>query len=191
MEALAEAYLAAGIPGAPYPSSVPAELADAYAGRDLSGEAHRFAYVGLLSTVAAPSAGLAEAVYEQVLDPAGWVPYADAPPAVEALLDAGVTVGVISNIGFDLRPILREHGMGALVDACTLSFEHGFTKPDPRLYEAALDVLGTDARDTLMVGDHPVADGAAAAVGCRTLLLPMSQPGAVHGLDGVLRLALG
>jgi hypothetical protein len=39
-----------------------------------------------------------------------------------------------------------------------------------------------------MVGDRPQADGGAVGAGLRTLLIPMSAPGAPHGLGAVLAL---
>jgi HAD superfamily hydrolase (TIGR01509 family) len=186
--ALAAEYLAVGLPGGPYPTSVAPDLLDAYAQRDLSTAAHRAAYVGLLSTVAAPCEGLAEAIYTEVLRPQGWLPYRDAQRVVAALDARGIKLGVVSNVGFDLRPILWHHGFEVLAAHCTLSFEHGVAKPDPAIFEAALTGLQASPAETLMVGDHPVADAAAASVGCRTMLLPMSPPGATHGLEGVLRM---
>lgn len=189
-EALAADYLRVGLPGGPYPASVPESLRTAYAERDLSNDAHRRAYVGLLSTVAGPSPTFAEALYDEVLLPDSWVPYADTRPVVGALREAGIRIGVISNVGFDVRPILRHHGVAELADACTLSFEHEVVKPAPAIFHAALDSLGSTPGETLMVGDHEEADGAAADVGCETLILPMSSPGATHGLQRVLQRVL-
>ena len=189
--ALADQYLAAGLPGSPYPASIPEHLATAYETRDLDSAAHREAYVGLLLTLPEPCDGFAEAVYAQSMDPDTWVPYADTAEVVGALADAGVPVGIVSNAGFDLRPVLRHHGLDALAERCTLSFEHGAVKPDPSIFEAAINTLRATPQSTLMVGDHPTADGGAAALGCPTLILPMSPPGATHGLDRVLRLVLG
>jgi HAD superfamily hydrolase (TIGR01509 family) len=187
-ERLAAGYRAAGIPGGPYPASVPAALRAAYARRDVSAELHRRAYVGLLSTVPAPDPRLAEAVYEQVARPDAWAAYPDAAAVTAGLAGAGIRIGVLSNAGFDIRPILREHGLGALAERCTVSYEHALMKPDPRLYRIALERLGASAEETLMVGDSPAADGAAADLGIRTLLLPMSPPGSEHGLRAVLDL---
>ena len=184
--ALAERYLEAGLPGAPYPASVPSHLEAIYAQRDRRPGAHRAAYVALLSEVEAPVAGFAEALYEQISAPEHWIPYADTHRVVEALAGRGIRMGVISNVGFDLRPILREHGLAELADRCTLSYEHGAVKPEPALFLAALESLGLPAGSTLMVGDHPVADGGAAEVGCQILVLPMSAPGKVHGLERVV-----
>jgi FMN phosphatase YigB (HAD superfamily) len=190
-EALAAAYLRVGLPGGPYPASVPEPLRSAYAERDLSRDAHRRAYVGLLSTVPGPSPTFAEALYDEVLLPGSWVPYADTRPVIGALCEAAIRIGVISNVGFDLRPILRHHGAAELADACTLSFEHGVAKPAPAIFRAALDSLGSTPGETLMVGDHAEADGAAADLGCDTLILPMSAPGATHGLQRVVHRVLG
>lgn len=188
LAALADGYLAVGLPGSPYPASIPPHLEHAYATRDLDSGAHREAYVGLLQTIPEPCDGFAEAVYAQSTDPDVWVPYADTAEVVGTLADSGVPVGIVSNAGFDLRPVLHHHGLGRLAEHCTLSFEHGAVKPDASIFRAALDALGTPAEETLMVGDHPTADGGAAALGCPTLILPMSPPGAAHGLDRVLAL---
>ena len=143
---LAADYQRVGLPGGPYPSGVSRHLERAYARRDLSTALHRQAYVGLLSTVAAPSADLAEAVYAQVLRPEGWTPYGDTHRVVSALAEQGIQVGVVSNVGFDLRPILRYHGLGALTETCVLSYEQGVTKPDPAIFQAALHICGTSLR---------------------------------------------
>ena len=188
---LAAAYLEAGIPGAPYPSSVPEELGALYSRRDLSGELHRRAYVGLMETVEVAPAGvhgLPQAVYEQILTPDGWVPYADARAVVGELVERGIRVGLVSNVGFDIRPILRHHGFAELAARCTLSVDVGVTKPDPQIFQTALRALGGEPGSTLMVGDHESADGGAAAVGMRTLILPLTAPGTVHGLARVLEL---
>jgi FMN phosphatase YigB (HAD superfamily) len=190
VDRLAGEYLAAGLPGAPYPASVPASLAGLYEERDLRPESHRAAYVALLSTVEGPVDGFAGALYDQIFEAGHWIPYPDAAGVVEALVDAGLRVGLISNIAFDVRPVVRAHGFHALAERCTLSFEHEAVKPDAALFEVAFHRLGTAPEETLMVGDNPAADGGAADLGCPTLLLPMTPPGMPHGLERVLRLAL-
>jgi FMN phosphatase YigB (HAD superfamily) len=61
-------------------------------------------------------------------------------------------------------------------------------KPSPVIFEHALASLDALPAEALMVGDHPVADGGAAELGLRTLILPMSAPGSRHGLARVLDL---
>jgi FMN phosphatase YigB (HAD superfamily) len=188
VERLAARYLEAGLPGAPYPATVPDDLAALYAERDLQPESHRAAYIGLLATVPAPEPGLAEAIYEQIHRPEGWIPYEDARDVVDTLVARGLRVGLVSNVGFDVRPILRHHGFATLAERCTLSYEVGAMKPSPEIFRAALRSVGASAPETLMVGDHAEADGGAAALGLRTLILPMSSPEARHGLERVLEI---
>lgn len=89
----------------------------------------------------------------------------------------------MSNIGWDLRPVFRAHGLDDFVDAYVLSFEHGVQKPDERLFRAACEALGQDPREVLMVGDDRRADGGAAALGCAVHFvdhLPVDErPGAL------------
>jgi len=186
-ERLATELLTAGMPGGPYPDSIPEHVVGLYASRDLSGEAHRSAYLALMSTVDAP-AGLAEALYEQILRADGWVAYSDTRETLRALADRRLAVGLVSNVGFDLRPILVAHGMRELAAHATLSYEQGVVKPEPQIFRLALEGLDAQARSTLMVGDSETADGGAAALGIRTLILPMSPAGARHGLHRVLEL---
>ena len=184
---LAERLEAAGRPGGPEPQTLPAGLADDYARRDTSAALHRHVYVALLSQVVEPS--LAAALYEVGCRAPGWTPYPDTAPTLRALQAAGIGVNVVSNVGFDLRALFAKHGLADPVDAFVSSCELGVMKPDPVIFQAALDRLGTTAERALMVGDNPSADAGAVALGIRTLLLPYSQPGLPHGLDAVLRLA--
>lgn len=189
LDELALAYERAGLPGGEYPESVPDALARDYAVRDLGPEQNERAYVGLLRAAGEPWPGFAREVYRQILEPETWVPYADARRVVDALTSRGIVVGVVSNIAFDIRPVLRAHGLGVLASRCALSYEVGAAKPDPRIFRAALELLGTPPDQTLMVGDLEEADGAAAAVGMRTLILPITPPGSEHGLEEVLVIA--
>jgi HAD superfamily hydrolase (TIGR01509 family) len=184
---LAKALVAAGRAGGPLPGAVPAHLADVWERRDLAADAHRAAYVGLAATVGCGIDGLHAALYERLLAPDGWHLYSDTVPVLRQLRAAGVAVAVVSNIGFDLRPMATALGIADLVDAYALSCEVGACKPAPDIFRAAVDSVGASPRDALMVGDTP-ADAGAATIGCRCLILPASPPGAVHGLRAVLDL---
>ncbi|CAM5259626.1 HAD family hydrolase [Streptomyces aurantiogriseus] len=158
--------IAGALPGGADPVRVPEELAGLWPVRDRSAELHRAAYTGLSRQVPLPDPALHDALYDRHMTPAAWGPYPDALPVLSALRERGVRVGVVSNIGWDLRPVFREHGFDPLVDAYVLSYEHGVQKPDPRLFTAACEALGADPGSTLMVGDSRHADGGAAALGC-------------------------
>ncbi|MGW7595782.1 HAD family hydrolase, partial [Streptomyces rubiginosohelvolus] len=121
---------------------------------------------GLARQVALPDPGLYDALYDRHLSPDAWRPYPDAAEVLAGLRAAGVRIGVVSNIGWDLRPVFRAHGLDRYVDAYVLSFEHGVQKPDARLFHTACTLLGQNPADVVMVGDDRRADGGAAALGC-------------------------
>ena len=116
---------------------------------------------------------LAEALYLLDFDPASHPVYPDVPEVLRTVHARGAKIVVVSDIHFDLRAEFSAQGMAALVDGFVLSFEHGVQKPDPRMFELALDVAGVGAADALMVGDRASHDGGAAATGITTLILPM------------------
>ena len=93
---------------------------------------------------ALPDPGLYDALYDRHMSPAAWRPYPDAAEVLGALRTSGARVGVVSNIGWDLRPVFRAHGLDALVDAYVLSYEHGIQKPDPQLFHIACTLVGQD-----------------------------------------------
>ncbi|MEH0542151.1 HAD-IA family hydrolase [Streptomyces sp. B21-105] len=163
----ARALEAAGaLPGGAAPVRLPEELAEVWRVRDQSSELHRAAYTGLSRQVSLPDPALHDALYERHMSPAAWSPYPDALEVLTGLRERGFRVGVVSNIGWDLRPVFRAHGLDGYVDAYVLSYEHGVQKPDPRLFTVACAALDADPRNTLMVGDDRRADGGAAALGC-------------------------
>ncbi len=164
----------------------PEELAK---GRDLSAAAHRVIWTELFERANAAVPGIAPTLYERVMDPRAWIPYPDTAPTLRALRARGIKIGIVSNVPQDLRPIFALHGLADLVDAYTHSFEVGVEKPDPAIFLRACEALGTKPAETLMVGDHPVADAGALRAGLRFHLLP--PDGAAdrpRGLDQVVRL---
>ncbi|MCI4066969.1 HAD-IA family hydrolase [Micromonospora sp. R77] len=187
--ALADRLLTAGRAGGPLPARVPPRLAELWADRDLYEHAHRAAYTGLAETVDTGIDGFADALYDRLLVPDGWVPYPDTEAVLKGLRQGGVKVAVVSNIGFDIRPLFAAWGLADLVDAYALSYEVGRCKPDPGIFLRACGLLGVDPEHTLMVGDTP-ADAGAAAAGCAVLVLPAADPGRASGLGAVLDLAL-
>ncbi|AYA19907.1 hydrolase [Streptomyces alfalfae] len=157
---------AGALPGGASPAEVPGHLATAWAVRDHSAERHRAAYTGLAREVPLPDPRLYDALYARHMHPRAWRPYADAAEVLAGLRERGVGVAVVSNIGWDLRPVFRAHGLDRHIDAYVLSYEHGIQKPDPRLFAVACEALGADPREVLMVGDDRRADGGAADLGC-------------------------
>jgi HAD superfamily hydrolase (TIGR01509 family) len=186
--ALSDRLLTAGRAGGPVPHRVPPHLADVWADRDLYEHAHRAAYTGLAETVDCGIDGLADALYDRVLTPDGWLPYTDTAGTMRALRSAGVRTAVVSNVGFDIRPLFAAWELDALVDAYVLSYEVGRCKPDPAIFLRACAMVGVDPERAVMVGDSP-ADAGAVRAGCATLLLPAAEAGLANGLTAVLDLA--
>jgi HAD superfamily hydrolase (TIGR01509 family) len=184
---LADRLVTAGRPGGPLPRRIPPHLAEVWAERDLDTYAHRSAFTGLAEQVDTDIDGLAEALYERLLVAAGWAVYADTLPTLVALRASGIPVALISNIGFDMRPIAADLGFADLVDAFVLSYELGRCKPDPAIFLSACAALGVAPERALMVGDTP-ADAAATAVGCTAYIVPARGPGETNGLGSVLDL---
>jgi HAD superfamily hydrolase (TIGR01509 family) len=97
---------------------------------------------------------------------------------LRSLRAQGLRVAIVSNIAFDIRPAFRTAGVEGDVDEFVLSFEVGAVKPDPRIFETALQRLGVAAGEAIMVGDSEENDGAARTIGCDFILvdpLPIAE----------------
>lgn len=172
------------------PQRIPDHLIELWENRDQSRALHRAAYTGLSRQVPLPDPALHDALYERHRTPDAWTPYPDAFDVLSTLGDRGVRIGVVSNIGWDPRPVFLLHGLDSFVDTYVLSYEHGIRKPDPRLFALACDALGAEPGETLMVGDERHADGGAAALGCRVHFVdPLPVHERPDGLRPVLALA--
>jgi FMN phosphatase YigB (HAD superfamily) len=141
---------AGGLPGVAKPSRIPPHLAEAWANRDLYAQSHQEAFIGLAATVPCDIPGFAEAVYARVETAQCWQPYPDALPTLSALYAAGVKIAVVSNIGFDIRPLLTSWSLLSLCDAIVLSFVVGCVNPDQKIFILACAQLGVEPERTLM-----------------------------------------
>lgn len=155
------------LPGGVSPSVLPDRLRPSWDRRDLDGDSHRRAYVGLMREAGLPwGEEVHDALYARHMTPAAWRPYPDTAEVLGELRRRGAPVAVVSNIGWDLRPVLRAHGLEELVDVFVLSCEHGVQKPDPKIFRLACEALALPYERVLMVGDDRVADAGAGLLGC-------------------------
>ena len=95
-----------------------------------------------------------------------------------ALLDelrrGGLRIGLVSNGIRDLTAFVAHHGLD--VDAIVDSRTHGRVKPHPTIFQAALELLGVDAADAVMVGDSLDEDvEGARALGMRAILIDREE----------------
>lgn len=160
-----------------------AAVIDPESTRDEGPERHREVFLRTVERCPGVDPDLAEALYAVMPDQ--WTAFEDTAPVLAALREAGVRTAIVSNVGFDLRPVIARNGI--VVDALVMSYEVGSVKPDRGIFAHALESLGATAQEALMVGDSWRDDAGAAALGIRTLLLPRTDT-RVRGLDAVLRL---
>jgi putative hydrolase of the HAD superfamily len=92
--------------------------------------------------------------------------------ALERLVAAGIRVGVVSNSDGTIERQLEGLGVGRWLDVVVDSGAVGVEKPNPRIFNVALDALGCAPADAVHVGDLYATDviGARAA-GIRPVLL--------------------
>jgi HAD superfamily hydrolase (TIGR01549 family) len=96
--------------------------------------------------------------------------FEDALPALEELRTAGLRLGLVSNGIRDLHEFVEHHRLD--VDAIVGSRAHGYVKPHPTIFQAALQQLGAEAEETAMVGDSLEEDiEGARALGMRAILI--------------------
>ena len=96
--------------------------------------------------------------------------YDDALPTLELLRSHGLKLGLVSNGARDIDEFVADHGLE--VDAAIGSRGHGWTKPHPSIFRAALERLGVEPGEAAMVGDSPEDDiEGAKALGMRAYLL--------------------
>jgi len=157
---------------------------------DTSTDAHRQATLRWLYA-AGLDEDLATAIWARDGAPDASFPFADTERVLRSLHDGGIRIAVVSDIHYDIREHFTNHGLDDDIDAYVLSYRLGCQKPDPEMFEHALDALGVTADRALMVGDRASHDGGAAARGIATLILPgpfTSGDASARGLSAVLRL---
>jgi len=82
----------------------------------------------------------------------------DAIPTIKELRTRGYQVAVLSNWDSRLRQVLNELELDLLLDACFISCEIGFEKPDRRIFRHVEEALALKPPQILHVGDSPVHD---------------------------------
>ncbi len=98
--------------------------------------------------------------------------YEEVPGVLRELAAGGVRLGLISNSHRCLASFQSHFELEGIIAGAVSSSEHGVMKPHPSIFRAALDLLGVDAADALMVGDSVGQDiRGALGVGMGAVLL--------------------
>jgi putative hydrolase of the HAD superfamily len=116
---------------------------------------------------------LAQNIDEEFKKHSSWQLYPDVLPTLEALRKhGGYTLGIISDWGIALGPILRQLRLTPYFDCLLISAVTRHGKPSPVLYELALQRANAIADYTLHIGDSYIHDVLGArAVGITPVLL--------------------
>ncbi|MFW5829852.1 MAG: HAD family hydrolase [Planctomycetota bacterium] len=90
----------------------------------------------------------------------------------------GWRIGCVTNgaVNYQMRK-LSSSGLVEYFDSVVIAEEVGVRKPDPQIFQVALNRIGSTAAETLFVGDNPLADiQGARAAGMRTIWIPSHHP---------------
>ena len=102
-----------------------------------------------------------EVAYEHFAEPGVWELYPEAPDVLEQL-QPRFELAVSSNFDGRLRFILQHLGISKYFVHIFISSELGADKPDPEIFQRALEIMHLNASEVLEVGDDPERDWKAA-----------------------------
>ena len=94
--------------------------------------------------------------YFAIKDP--WFVFPDVVPALNRWQSKGIELGVISNFDTRLNKILKALELKQFFTSVTISSEAGFAKPDPNIFEIALNKHGVTAKQAWHIGDSLIED---------------------------------
>ncbi len=120
----------------------------------------------LASTFACPRPSkAAHRAFARVLkrEAAGFKFYEDTLAALQALKANGYRLGLVSNLWpFPVHFLFEQLGLGAYFEHKIYSFEVGQAKPQPEIFERALQLFAVAPEQVIMVGDNHINDVRAA-----------------------------
>lgn len=94
------------------------------------------------------------------------------------LRSRGTKTALVSNCSHSTIHVVEQLGLAGALDVLVLSVTAGVSKPDARIYRAALEPLGTPPESAIFIDDQVrYCDGAAAVgIGTRLIVRPSSNP---------------
>jgi putative hydrolase of the HAD superfamily len=95
----------------------------------------------------------AREIYDQWAGNQHFFLYEEVPDVLRDLHGAGLRLGLISNSHRCLASFQSHFEIEGLIAAAISSSEHGYMKPHPSIFEAALRLLEVEPREAVMVGD--------------------------------------
>ncbi|HJX07107.1 MAG TPA: HAD-IA family hydrolase [Actinomycetota bacterium] len=130
-------------------------------------------YERMLRELNIPDDGhLADVLYATFTDPANYALFDDVEPTLDELETGGLVLAIVSNFEAWLEDLLGTLGVRNRFGVRVISGREGMEKPDPRIFELALERLALAASDAMYVGDNPEFDVApTAALGMTPVLI--------------------
>jgi HAD superfamily hydrolase (TIGR01662 family) len=103
--------------------------------------------------------------------------YDEVPDVLRALHASGLKIGLISNSHRCLTSFETHFELRGLFSVAVSSLEHGYMKPHPSIFEAALRGAAVTASESVMVGDSLTHDvDGARRLGMRGVLVSRTGP---------------
>ncbi len=96
-------------------------------------------------------------MYARFAEPGVWELFPEAELVLQQLRSR-YQLAVVSNFDRRLRRVLADLGVAHFFREIVLSSEIGADKPDPHIFEHALDLLGAAPGEVLHIGDDPIRD---------------------------------
>lgn len=84
--------------------------------------------------------------------------FPDVIPALDAMQDAGLRLGVVSNWGWYAPELLQTLELARHFEVMSISARVGYQKPHAAIFEHALDLFEVRPEQAIHVGDDPEAD---------------------------------
>lgn len=99
----------------------------------------------------------------------------DVLESLQRLRRCGLELAVVANFDLTLHEWLDQLGIGPLLSAVVTPADAGTAKPDPRIFELALERLGVAPERALHIGDSPTDEEGSAAAGIKFAWTPITQ----------------
>ena len=99
----------------------------------------------------------------------------DVLESLQRLRRCGLELAVVANFDLTLHEWLDQLGIRPLLSAVVTPADAETAKPDPRIFELALERLGVAPERALHIGDSPTDEEGAAAAGIKFAWTPITQ----------------
>jgi len=139
-------------------------------------------YEHMLDALGLPGGdGLRDRLYVAFTDLDHYALFDDVAPVLAALTASDLTLGVVSNYEPWLEELLEHLGVRDLFSVRVISGREGVEKPDPAIYQLALQRANVLPSEAVFVGDNPEFDtDPPSALGMATVLIDRRRRHPAH-----------